>query len=124
MSIIFAFILSAHQLQRYREGCQQFLAERGINVEEGRARQPVRAVLPRMVGSALDYDVAFLESDFAVLQYQYDLALNLHHVIDGPRAVHDRSLSAGAGGIDFQESKEVTRGRHDCEVAFIRLRRL
>jgi hypothetical protein len=56
---LYVIVRSAHQLQRSRQFCEQFLAELRIDVEKRRTRELVGAVLPGVVASALNDHVAW-----------------------------------------------------------------
>ena len=63
-------------------------------MEERHPRDRVGAVLPGMVGAALDHDLAGPEHDFAVVEHEHDLASDHHCVVERAGAVHHRALAA------------------------------
>ncbi len=101
----------AQERQRRRQLGQQFLAEPCIDVEERRAGDRARAILPGVVRTPLHDHVPRLQDHFAVIENQHELALDHDHIVQRPRPMHHGSLAAVLERIDVQDPQQVARRR-------------
>src|SRR4029078_13442793 len=111
---------SAQQFQGFRQLGEQLRAECCANVEKRGTRNGIAAIFPGMVRATLHYNLALSENHLAVIEQQHQFALDDHDVVQRLGAMLRLAPPASLERVNIEYAQQVTRDRHDREVALIR----